>query len=327
MPNITLSPTQPSPPRSKSKKRRAPAAVGTNARVDNQPREPQPRSKPAKVRAPAAVGTNARVDQPQGSRPQAPRTQEEEDDDDDSSEEEEEEEEEKPENSRFIHARMVLQGLLGDEREPENLKNANLNHRRCNYENPLDKTQFAGQEFHHQDAYKAADPVIHAAKYYKRAIDAFVCISEVLTVGLIEDGLIEGDLVAQGIEFRGQVSLYRKLLSYSPHLKELIWVVYHAGDAHLYSWAYVDEWYTKPTMTPNQRDLHGHHSVAKAYATDGVTPEWSIIPVCNIRQTCMLAPNFLKSPMGDDWTHLNVLDKADHFFVKHLQSVARYKTF
>ncbi|KAL0062888.1 hypothetical protein AAF712_010209 [Marasmius tenuissimus] len=81
------------------------------------------------------------------------------------------------------------------------------------------------------------------------------------------------------------------------------------------------EWYTKPTITPSERLLHGYHSALKAYIPDKVTPQWSIIPLCKICQTCMLLPNFKKSPREDDWTAQNVLDKADHFFANHLQSV------
>ncbi|KAJ8087477.1 hypothetical protein PM082_006308 [Marasmius tenuissimus] len=93
----------------------------------------------------------------------------------------------------------------------------------------------------------------------------------------------------------------------------------------MYPLAYI-EWYTKPTMTTHKRELHGFRSISKAYAPDKVTPLWSIIPLCNIRQTCMLAPNFKKSPIQCDWTSVNVLDKAEHFFMNHLQSVQRYKT-
>lgn len=94
----------------------------------------------------------------------------------------------------------------------------------------------------------------------------------------------------------------------------------------MYPLAYI-EWYTKPTKTSHEQELHGFSSVSKAYAPDKVTPQWSIIPLCNIRQTCMLLPNFKKSPRGDDWTSGNVLDKAEHFFANHFQSVQRYKTF
>ncbi|KAL0563974.1 hypothetical protein V5O48_018083 [Marasmius crinis-equi] len=93
-----------------------------------------------------------------------------------------------------------------------------------------------------------------------------------------------------------------------------------------YPLAYV-EWYTKPMRSIHERDLHGFYSVSKAYGPDKTTPQWSFIPLCNIRQTCMLIPNFKKSPLSDEWTSQNVLDKADHFFVNNRQSVPRYKTF
>ncbi|KAJ8074583.1 hypothetical protein PM082_015486 [Marasmius tenuissimus] len=93
-----------------------------------------------------------------------------------------------------------------------------------------------------------------------------------------------------------------------------------------YPLAYI-EWYSKATKTPHKHDLHEFSSVSKAYGQDKVTPQWSIIPLCNIRQTCMLLPNFKKSPQEGDWTSGNVLDKAEHYFTNHLQSVQRYKMF
>ncbi|KAL0568043.1 hypothetical protein V5O48_013944 [Marasmius crinis-equi] len=93
-----------------------------------------------------------------------------------------------------------------------------------------------------------------------------------------------------------------------------------------YPLAYV-EWFTKPTLSAHERDLHGFYSISKAYAPDKVTPQWSFVPLCNIRQTCMVVPNFKKSPLGQGWTSRNVLDQAQHFFVNKWQSVQRYKTF
>ncbi|KAJ3728243.1 hypothetical protein C8R42DRAFT_571535 [Lentinula raphanica] len=52
--------------------------------------------------------------------------------------------------------------------------------------------------------------------------------------------------------------------------------------------AYV-EWYSPPSQTPLEQKSHNMATVHKLPLVDGIIP-WSIIPLSNIRQSCMLIP-------------------------------------
>lgn len=54
--------------------------------------------------------------------------------------------------------------------------------------------------------------------------------------------------------------------------------------------AYI-EWYTVPTLTVQQRKVHNMASVHKSPPQADGSQLWSIIPLTNIRQSCMLTPN------------------------------------
>lgn len=90
--------------------------------------------------------------------------------------------------------------------------------------------------------------------------------------------------------------------------------------------AYV-EWYTAPTLTVQQQNVHNMATVSKPPTVDGHSV-WSIIPLSNIRQSCMLTPNFESAPIHDQsaWTTVNILDSAPSFFVNNWSSVYTYKT-
>lgn len=91
--------------------------------------------------------------------------------------------------------------------------------------------------------------------------------------------------------------------------------------------AYI-EWYTAPSLTVQQQKVHNMASVHKPpLQADGCLP-WSIIPLTNIRQSCMLSPNFSSSSSNSQssWTSTNILDSAPSFLVNNWTSVYTYKT-
>lgn len=87
--------------------------------------------------------------------------------------------------------------------------------------------------------------------------------------------------------------------------------------------AYI-EWYTVPTLSQHDKNTHNMPSVKKSPLQADGCPPWSIIPLTNIRQSCMLIPNFLKesSSSASDTT----LDTTTTFFVNNWLLVYTYKT-
>ncbi|KAJ3833014.1 hypothetical protein F5878DRAFT_666038 [Lentinula raphanica] len=89
--------------------------------------------------------------------------------------------------------------------------------------------------------------------------------------------------------------------------------------------AYV-EWYSAPSQTPLEQKSHNMTTVHKLPLIEGITP-WSIVPLSNIRQSCMLMPRYDKQNLDRaTWTSSNVLDKATHFLVNNWSSLYTYKT-
>lgn len=64
-------------------------------------------------------------------------------------------------------------------------------------------------------------------------------------------------------------------------------------------------------------------TVKKAPLLNGAPP-WSIIPLANICQSCMLIPRNV--PSDSSWTSNTVLDKASSFLVNNWSSIYSYKT-
>lgn len=89
--------------------------------------------------------------------------------------------------------------------------------------------------------------------------------------------------------------------------------------------AYV-EWYSAPTLTTSNAAIHNMYSVKKAFRPSDQTPLWSIIPLTNVRQSCMLYPNFKRCPVEEDWTTGNILDKADEFLISNWLNLYTYRT-
>jgi hypothetical protein len=68
----------------------------------------------------------------------------------------------------------------------------------------------------------------------------------------------------------------------------------------------------------------GMYHVKPSVASDG-TPQGAIIPLSDIRQSCMLVPSS-RTDWDPTWTSGNVLDNCQSFFVNNLQSKYTYQT-
>ncbi|KAJ3816175.1 hypothetical protein F5880DRAFT_1494547, partial [Lentinula raphanica] len=89
--------------------------------------------------------------------------------------------------------------------------------------------------------------------------------------------------------------------------------------------AYV-EWFSPPSQTPIEQKSHNMTTVHKLPLIDGIIP-WSIIPLSNIRQSCMLMPRYdRKNADSSSWNSSNILDTGNHFLVNNWSSLYTYKT-
>lgn len=87
--------------------------------------------------------------------------------------------------------------------------------------------------------------------------------------------------------------------------------------------AYV-EWYTRLGGLAN--GVHGMYQISRSKVDkDGHYPG-EVIPLSNIRQSCMLFPVFQGSPDEAAWKPSNVLDKAEKFLVNNWLSKYSYQT-
>lgn len=87
------------------------------------------------------------------------------------------------------------------------------------------------------------------------------------------------------------------------------------------------EWFTTPTLSDSARNSHNMASILKPKrsSSDNSLP-WSIIPLSNIRQSCMLVPNYRKAPNISSLSSSTVLDSSDYFYINNWLSVYTYKT-
>ncbi|KIY60855.1 hypothetical protein CYLTODRAFT_363630 [Cylindrobasidium torrendii FP15055 ss-10] len=88
--------------------------------------------------------------------------------------------------------------------------------------------------------------------------------------------------------------------------------------------AYVT-WYTKPKLARGAADTHNLPQLSKQLDKNG-KPVFSIIPLSNVRQSCMLVPDFKKTPMSVWDTDICTLDTCDHFYINNWQSLYTYRT-
>lgn len=91
--------------------------------------------------------------------------------------------------------------------------------------------------------------------------------------------------------------------------------------------AYI-EWFTAPMLTVAQQKHHNMATVQCSLAQVDGFSQWSIIPLSNIHQSCMLAPNFSNTSVHNQasWTSSNILDVAPSFLVNNWASVYTYRT-
>ncbi|KAJ3766940.1 hypothetical protein FB446DRAFT_652974, partial [Lentinula raphanica] len=80
-------------------------------------------------------------------------------------------------------------------------------------------------------------------------------------------------------------------------------------------------WYTRFKPAPDQAT--GMYRVEPVMASNGM-PLGAIIPLSNIRQSCMLVPG--KTSWDASWNSENVLDECSSFFVNNLQTKYTYQT-
>ncbi|KAJ3968323.1 hypothetical protein EV361DRAFT_777217, partial [Lentinula raphanica] len=67
----------------------------------------------------------------------------------------------------------------------------------------------------------------------------------------------------------------------------------------------------------------GMYRVEPSISSNGI-PHGAIIPLSDIRQSCMLVPG--KSSWDRSWNSDNILDECSSFFVNNLQSKYSYQT-
>ena len=78
------------------------------------------------------------------------------------------------------------------------------------------------------------------------------------------------------------------------------------------------EWYSKLGRNPDKN--HGMYKIRKLEQIEGV-----VVPLSNIRQGCMLFPDFTKG-VQQGWNSKNILDKCNTFFINNWQSKYTYQT-
>jgi hypothetical protein len=86
--------------------------------------------------------------------------------------------------------------------------------------------------------------------------------------------------------------------------------------------AYI-EWYSK--QKPEADKYTGMYSVKSTRNLEGV-PLGAIIPVSEIRQSCMLIPKYENLENESEWTSTNILDKCSSFFINNWQHKYAYQT-
>ncbi|KAH6871284.1 hypothetical protein BKA70DRAFT_1131091, partial [Coprinopsis sp. MPI-PUGE-AT-0042] len=86
--------------------------------------------------------------------------------------------------------------------------------------------------------------------------------------------------------------------------------------------AYV-EWYTRQGTSPNK--TNGMYQISNAVDSNG-RRSGAIVPLANIRQVCMLTPNFGEGTVSRLWTSDTILDKCHTFWINNWSSKYAYQT-
>jgi hypothetical protein len=84
------------------------------------------------------------------------------------------------------------------------------------------------------------------------------------------------------------------------------------------------EWFTPQGPVANK--THSMYKISKAFDSQG-RPQGTIIPISNIRQSCMLFPIFPKNQrIPGDWHPNNILDKVESFLISNWLNKYSYQT-
>ena len=88
--------------------------------------------------------------------------------------------------------------------------------------------------------------------------------------------------------------------------------------------AYI-EWYTPIPPAPLRKNGTMYH-IKKVPPSEHTRPPGAVIPLSNIRESCMLFPSFPQDTMPASWTTSNVLDECDLFLVNNWLSKRSYQS-
>lgn len=90
--------------------------------------------------------------------------------------------------------------------------------------------------------------------------------------------------------------------------------------------AYI-ELYSSLKSKSGAEDSHGMYAVKKIEQMEITSsgPKGIVIPLSQIRQSCMLFPSF-HATVDRSWTSENVLDKCSSFFVSNWSSIHAYQS-
>ena len=84
------------------------------------------------------------------------------------------------------------------------------------------------------------------------------------------------------------------------------------------------EWYAPTPSTPLTKNGTMYH-IKKPQPLQG-RPPGCVIPISNIRESCMLFPSFPQGSSPLDWTTNNVLDRCDSFLINNWLSKRSYQS-
>jgi hypothetical protein len=85
------------------------------------------------------------------------------------------------------------------------------------------------------------------------------------------------------------------------------------------------EWYSQLSVTP--KETHGNmYLVKKMKPPQGGRIPGAVIPLSNIRQSCMLTPLFSEEEVPPSWTTHNVLDLSPSFLLNNFLNKYSYQT-
>jgi hypothetical protein len=84
------------------------------------------------------------------------------------------------------------------------------------------------------------------------------------------------------------------------------------------------EWYSKHHPDADHASS-GMYTIKPNVNSEGVTLG-AIVPLSEIRQSCMLIPKYKDARAEDGWTSANVLDKCSSFLINNWQHMYAYQT-